>query len=230
MPIRHLHGKPTTHEKLTCQQLARRYPSREDYSNYPALPLRARGFGIDISTKLKGMKLVIIKDYVTSRSFQLEVELVPKKVRSKDPNKYLLTNFSDAAVAWVVTCYQRRWMIECLFREAKQHFAIGTCQARNFEAVTCHIAMSLFGYVCLQYLRQQRVSHHEDKDVLTLGEMRRQLQGLYLLKNGHHTQLISLQDQCENMDDALTKVITDKALVLPNTRKALSALQLLHSA
>jgi len=206
-PINHRHGKPTTHEKLTCKELALRYPKREHYSNYPALDLRARGFEIDISTKLKSIFLVIIKDYVTSRSFQLEVELVPKRARSKDKNKYLVTNFSDATVAWIISCYQRRWLIECLFREAKQHFAIGACQARNFEAVTSHIAISLFGYVVLQYLRHQFLSQSEDKDVLTLGEVRRKLNGLYQLKQGSKTWLISLQDNCENLDDALTKVL-----------------------
>ena len=115
-PRKNPRGKPTTHDRLRCNDLASRYPTRDYYSSYPAFALRARAFFADLTTKVPNLKLVIVKDYVERLILEHEAEAKRKK---KDPNRYLLTNHLDATVAWVIRCYKSRYEIERAFREAK---------------------------------------------------------------------------------------------------------------
>lgn len=211
-PRKNPRGKPTTHEEFTCNQLAAQYPKREHYSYYPALDLRAKAFFLELTPKLLNLKMVIVKDYVESPPFIQETAKSKKKSKKpkiKDPNRYLLTNRLDAVVAWVIYCYMKRYQIEWAFREAKQHLALGACSAREFSAVTQHIALSFLGFVCLQQLH----SSHGDslpqqvKEGLTLGEFRRQLQHLYKIRIGEIVYLVNLSEQCESPDDILTDTI-----------------------
>lgn len=230
-PRKNPRGKPTTHEKLKCDQLAARHPRREHYSNYPALDLRAKAFLVDLTTKIRNLKLVIVKDYLRSLSFEQEAALT-KKRKKKDPNKYLLTNNLSATVAWVIWCYKRRWQIEWAFREAKQHLALGACSARRFNAVTQHIALSFLGFVSLQQLHANLPC--EVRNDLTLGEYRRQLQQLYRVRTGESVYLVDLSEQCDPVDIILNDVLSntehsvksDKPLANPEEDKALSYLNL----
>jgi hypothetical protein len=202
-PRKNPRGKPTTHEKLRCNQLAAMYPRREHYSLYPALDLRAKAFFVDLTTKVRNLKLVVVKDYVKSRSFQQEVALTKKR----DPNRYLLTNRLDATVAWVIRCYMRRYQIEWAFREAKQHLALGACSARKFGAVTQHISLSFLGFVSLQQLHASLPC--EVKEDLTLGEFRRRLQQLYQVQTGECVYLVDLSEQCQPVDVILGDMLPD---------------------
>jgi hypothetical protein len=231
-PRKNPRGKPTTHENLRCQDLAAQYPKREHYSNYPALDLRAKAFFLDLTTKTRNLKLVIVKDYIRSLSFAEEAALRKSKKRKKDPNKYILTNCLNATVAWVILCYKRRYQIEWAFREAKQHLALGACSARNFDAVTQHISLSFLGFASLQQLHDNLPC--EVKNDLTLGEYRRQLQGLYRIRIGESVCLVNLSEKCETVDTILNDVISntehspisDKPLDESDQYKALSYLGL----
>ena len=211
-PRKNPRGKPTTYEEFTCNQLAAQYPKREHYSYYPALDLRAKAFSIELTPKLRSLKMVIVKDYVESLLFIQETASTKSKKKSKkpkikDPNRYLLTNRLDAVVAWVIHCYMRRYQIEWAFREAKQHLALGACSAREFSAVTQHIALSFLGFVCLQQLHSDSLPQ-QVKEGLTLGEFRRQLQHLYKIRIGETVHLVNLSGQCESPDDILTDIIS----------------------
>jgi len=236
-PRKNPRGKATTHEKLKCEQLSAQYPKREHYSNYPALDLRARAFAVDLTTKIRNLKLVIVKDYLRSLSFEQEAALT-KKRKKRDPNKYLLTNNLSATVAWVIWCYKRRWQIEWVFREAKQHLALGACSARKFNAVTQHIALSFLGFACLQQLHANLPLPCEVKEDLTLGEYRRQLQQLYRVRIGESVSLVNLSEQCESVDIILSDVLShqqhpaksDKHLANLEHDKTLSHLALSFAA
>jgi hypothetical protein len=214
-PRKNPRGKPSTHDKLRCNDLAARYPRSEQYSNYPALGLRAKAFFLELTPKLRNLKMVIVKDYVESPSFTQEMASTKPKAKSKkkpkikDPNRYLLTNRLDAPVAWVIRCYMKRYQIEWAFREAKQHLALGACSARKFGAVTQHIALSFLGFVCLQQLHSSYCDSlpRQVKEGLTLGEFRRQLQHLYRIRMGEIVCLVNLSEQCESPDDILTDTI-----------------------
>jgi len=209
-PRKNPRGKPTTHDRLRCHDLAARYPRREQYSHYPALDFRAKAFFIELTPKLRNLKMVIVKDYVERPPFMQEIASAKSKKKSKkpkikDPNRYLLTNRLDAVVAWVIHCYMKRYQIEWAFREAKQHLALGACSAREFGAVTQHIALSFLGFVCLQKLHSSLPQ--QVKEDLTLGEFRRQLQHLYKIRIGEIVYLVNLSGQCESPDDILTDTI-----------------------
>lgn len=231
-PRKNPRGKPTTHEKFKCQQLAARHPGREYYSNYPALDLRAKAFAVDLTTKIRNLKLVIVKDYLKSLSFEQEAAITKAKRRKKDPNKYLLTNNLNATVAWVIWRYKERWRIEWMFREAKQHLALGACSARKFNAVTQHISLSFLGFVSLQQLHSNLPC--EVKDDLTLGECRRELQQLYRVRTGKSVYLVDLSEQCEPVDIILNDVLSNTELLVKSDKplanleedKALSYLDL----
>lgn len=237
-PRRNPRGKPTTHEKLKCDQLAAQYPRREHYSNYPALDLRAKPFSVGLTTKVCNLKLVIVKDYLRSRSFAEEAAIAKAvskrkaKPKKRDPNKYLLTNSLDATVAWVIHCYKQRYQIEWAFREAKQHLALGACSARTFHAVTQHISFSFLGLVNLQQFHANLPC--EVREDLTLGECRRQLQQLYQVRIGKSVSLVNLSQQCESVDIVLDPVLPnaeysaryDKPLDDVELHKALSYLDL----
>jgi hypothetical protein len=228
-PRKNPRGKPTTHDKLRCNDLAARYPTRDYYSNYPALGLRARAFFADLTTKVPNLKLVIVKDYV--ERLILEHETNPKR-KKKDPNRYLLTNRLDATVAWVILCYMKRYEIEWVFREAKQHLALGACSATKFNAVTQHISLSFLGFASLQQLYANLPC--EVKNSLTLGGCRRLLQQLYRVRTGESVHLVNLSQQCEPVDIVLDHMLShtehpvksDKALADMELHKTLSCLDL----
>jgi hypothetical protein len=203
-PRKNPRGKPTTHDKLRCSDLAARYPTREHYSNYPALDLRARAFFTDLTTKVPNLKLVIVKDYVQRLILEHEAKTKSKK---KDPNRYLLTNHLDATVAWVIRCYIRRYEIEWVFREAKQHLALGACSATKFNAVTQHISLSFLGFASLQQLHASLPC--EVKNGLTLGGCRRLLQQLYRVRTGESVHLVNLSEKCESVDMVLDDMISN---------------------
>ena len=219
-PRKNPQGKPTTHENLRCEDLAARYPMREHYSNYPALDLRAKVIAMDLTTKIRNLKLVIVKDYLRSLSFAEEAAvkaaLAKSKKRRRDPNKYLLTNCLGANVSWIIRCYKRRYQIEWVFREAKQHLALGACSARKFNAVTQHISLSFLGFVSLQQLHGNLPG--EVKNDLTLGEYRRQLQELYRIRTGESVYLVNLSEICESVDTILNDVLS-KVEHLPKSDK-----------
>jgi hypothetical protein len=239
-PRKNPRGKPTTHENLRCEDLAARYPKREQYSNYPALDLRAKGFTMDLTTKICNLKLVIVKDYLRSLSFAEEAAvkaaLAKSKKRRRDPNKYLLTNHLDANVSWVIRCYKRRYQIEWAFREAKQHLALEACSARKFSAVTQHISLSFLGFVCLQQLHNSLPC--QVKNDMTLGEYRRQLQGVYRIRIDESVYLVNLSEKCETVDTILNDVLSevehsptsDKPLGDTKQHKTLSYLDLSMAA
>ena len=227
-------GKPTTHEKLKCEELSARYPRRDQYSNYPALNFRVKTFSVDLTTSVSDLKLVLVRDYIKSRSFEQEASLT-KKHKKRHPHKYLLTNSRTASISWVIRCYKSRWQIEWVFRESKQHLALGSCSAVSFDAVMQHISFSFFGFVGLQQLRND--TSCKVKNNHTLGEYRRELQHLYRIRMGTLVYLVNLSEQSESVDDILTdkilnnelsrtdlKAKSDKPFVLIKDDKALSYL------
>jgi len=228
-PRKNPRGKPTTHDRLRCNDLAARYPTRDHYSNYPALGLRARAFFADLTTKVPKLKLVIVKDYV--ERLILADEANPKR-KKKDPNRYLLTNHLDATVAWVICCYKSRYEIEWAFREAKQHLALGACSATKFNAVTQHISLSFLGFASLQQLHANLPC--EVKNGLTLGGCRGLLQQLYRIRTGESVYMVNLSQQCEPVDVVLDHMLpyaehplkSDKTLADMELHKALSCLDL----
>ncbi len=93
------------------------------------------------------------------------------------PNVYLLTNATASSTYQVICRYRSRWTIECLFRDLKQHLGLGACQHRRLEAVTRHIALVVFAFVCLQLVRQNFADSQPDHATnMTIGDVKKRLQ------------------------------------------------------
>jgi hypothetical protein len=122
---------------------------------------------------------------------------------SKDPNNYLLTNAIASSVPWVIRCYQKQWTVELLFRTLKQQCALCACQARKFEKVAGHIAISLLAYVCLQQLHTMLAAKGLVDKEATLGDTRRWLQDAYLVKAPTGWQFIRLSQSTLHVDAML---------------------------
>ncbi len=59
----------------------------------------------------------------------------------------------------------------------KQNLGLGACQHRNLEAVTRHIALVMFAYVCLQLVRRNFAdSQPVQASIITIGEVKKRLQ------------------------------------------------------
>ncbi|MCP4405734.1 MAG: transposase [bacterium] len=100
-----------------------------------------------------------------------------QKHSSPAPNVYLLTNATAWSTYQVVCQYRSRWAIECLFRDMKQNLGLGACQHRNLEAVTRHIALVMFAYVCLQLVRRNFADLQPvQASTITIGEVKTRLQ------------------------------------------------------
>jgi hypothetical protein len=92
-----------------------------------------------------------------------------------------------------------------VFRESKQHFALESCSAVNFDAVMQHISFSFLGFVSLQQLRSDTSCKVKNNHIL--GEYRRELQQLYRIRMGTLVYMVNLSEQSESVDNILTDKI-----------------------
>jgi len=96
--------------------------------------------------EIKGMKS---NDLSTTRvcAFAQEIALTTPKHQSKKKQQVSSDEPSRRHCAvgdWlllhkilsILRGYQGRWQIECMFRETKQHFALGACMPREFDAAS----------------------------------------------------------------------------------------------
>ncbi len=84
----------------------------------------------------------------------------------------------------IIVRYRSRWTIEVMFRDLKQHLGLGACQHRHLEAVTRHIAIVMFAYVCLQLVRQDMSSSATYQAVtMTLGDVKKHLHAQVLMSH-----------------------------------------------
>jgi SRSO17 transposase len=160
-------------------QLAQEYPHTRAYHYYPAIHCRTRRWEITIKGYPDFLSLVCIKNYATNRAFKKMVTPADKK--QKDPNKYLLTNACDLTVAEIVGWYRRRWDIEVLFRDCKQHLGFHACQARSVQAQERHIACVFLSYVLLEQMKADAAPSQKEANTWTIGKVKEWLNRQYLL-------------------------------------------------
>lgn len=166
--------------KLTCTQWASQKPYVRDYRYYKSVDSRAR----QTLACLKGagtlMKLVCIKNYATNKAFKKL--LTPSDKKAKDPNKYIITNDLNLTIPQLITWYRRRWTIEVIFRDCKQHLALGKCQAhKSLEPHLRHTAMVFLAYTLLELTNPQKSEKKEISYHKTIGELKRSLQSQQII-------------------------------------------------
>ena len=175
------------------KELVAPYPSSRDYHYYPAIRCRTRRSLVMLEDFDGFLSMVCIRHYATNPAFK---DFVPKKRKKpRDPNQYLLTNATDLTVVEIVTWYRRRWDIEVVFRDCKQHLGLKACQAQSVSVHVHHIACVLFSYSLMEQMKQIVAPADQQAHTLTIGQVKDWLNRQYLLLGGHTaTAQVSLVD------------------------------------
>jgi hypothetical protein len=176
-------SSPVADTPQRISALAAPYATR-DYIPYPQGQLRALALRVNLSGLTHGATLVIVKrqDWRQFLTRILPADHPFQQKQHDDPNTYLLTNNVVCPTYPIIVRYRSRWTIEVMFRNLKQHLGLGTCQHRNLETVTRHIAVVMFAYVCLQLARQDMLASASPQTVtMTIGEAKKHLQSHVLI-------------------------------------------------
>lgn len=188
MPYYPLENKPKRRSKklqwykLSCTQWAAQKPYVRDYRYYKKVGARARQTLVFLEKINFHIKLVCIKNYAKNKAFKEMVTASEKK--AKDPNKYLITNDVNLTIPQIISYYRSRWTIEVVFRDCKQHLALGKCQAHKaLEPHLRHTAMVFLAFTLLELTKaneDHRNPVHKTTNK-TIGDLKRELQNQQLL-------------------------------------------------
>jgi hypothetical protein len=200
LPSISLDKRPTRPRKTTVRwdgkspsELVAPYPNSRDYHYYGDIRCRTRRFPVILPDLDLFCTLVCIKNYAHNPAFKEQVSKARKK--QKDPNQYLLTNAIDLTIVEIVTWYRRRWDIEVLFRDCKQHLGLNACQAQQVSAHVHHIACVLFSHVLMDQMKAIAAKADLQAHTLTIGQVKEWLNRQYLLLGPQkQTAQLSLMD------------------------------------
>ena len=164
---------------LTCSEWAAQKPYVRDYSYYSKIDARARHELVFLKDVYFHLNLVCIKNYAKNNAFK-DIHTKADK-RAKDPNKYLVTNDIYLTIPQIVSYYRSRWTIEVIFRDCKQQFALGKCQAhKSIEPHLRHTAMVFFAFTLLEMMKS-KVNCYDNSVHKTIGDIKRYLQNQQLV-------------------------------------------------
>lgn len=100
-----------------------------------------------------------------------EVKVVFSRRRSDHSVIALVTNDRGRARQRVVGDYLRRWSIELLIKDEKQHLGLGAYRVLRYRAVVRHLHLVDCAYACLTHVglaAQRAQGHKQNKNVLRL--------------------------------------------------------------
>lgn len=203
LPYNPLTNKPKRQRKypqwfqLTGSQWAAQKPYVRDYNYYRTVAARARQALVLVDRINLLLKLVCIKDYAHNKAFH-DIQTKADK-RAKDPNKYLVTNDLNLTIPQIIQGYRKRWTIEVLFRDCKQHLALGKCQARkSVDPHLRHTAIVFLAYTLLELMKSKNYYADVNK---TIGAVKRYLQNQQLIYINGQYQIVDLSKINLNWDD-----------------------------
>jgi len=184
MPFNPLDNKPKRRCKylrwyqLTGTELAAQTPYVRDYHYYLTVAARARTYLILVEDVDFLLRLVCIKNYAKNKTFK-DIHTKADK-RAKDSNKYLVTNDVNLTIPNIINYYRNRWTIEVMFRDCKQHLALGKCQVhKSLDPQLRHTAIVFLAFTLLELMKSNG-NHYSAVDT-TIGDIRRYLQNQQLV-------------------------------------------------
>lgn len=166
-------------KEKTATQWAAPYPHSRDYHHYDQIPCRARRWPVFVKDVPFVLTLVCIKNYAKTKTFKQMV--TPAEKKAKDPNKYLVTNQCELTTVQIIQRYQKRWAVEVLFRDSKQHLGLCAYQGQSVEAHQRHIACVFFAYTRMELLKDQVPPAPTPAHTLSIGDVKTWLERQYLL-------------------------------------------------
>jgi hypothetical protein len=104
-----------------------------------------------------------------------EVKVVFSRRRGDSSIISLVTNDLGRPARRVVADYLRRWSVELLIKDEKQHLGLGAYRVKRYRAVVRHLHLVDAAYACLTHLGLKThgaQGHHKSKSVLHLPPIR----------------------------------------------------------
>ena len=99
------------------------------------------------------------------------VKIVFSRRRGESKHIALVTDDLNASMRTIVTDYLKRWSIEMLIKDEKQHLGLGDYRVRRYQAVVRHLHLVDCAYACLTHvgIKAYRVQgQNKTKKVLRL--------------------------------------------------------------
>ncbi len=139
-------------------------------SRYASHVLRRGGEWMSI-TGLQRTHSYRVAERIGTRKKLGEVKVVFSRRRGDHSIIALVTNDLERARQRVVGDYLRRWSIELLIKDEKQHLGLGAYRVLRYRAVVRHLHLVDCAYACLTHVgleAQRTQGHHKNKNVLRL--------------------------------------------------------------
>lgn len=192
-------------DQLTSTELASQTPYVRDYHYYPKVAARARTYLVLVEDVDFLLRLVCIKNYATNTAFK-DIHTNADK-RAKDRNKYLVTNDVNLTIPNIINYYRHRWTIEVMFRDCKQHLALGKYQGhKSLDAQLRHTAMVFLAFTLLELMKS--AGHNGSAIDTTIGDIRRYLQNQQLLYINGQYHVVDISTSPSNWDQV--NEVTDR--------------------
>jgi len=80
------------------------------------------------------------------------VKVVFSRRRGQNKHIVLVTDDMNASMRTIVTDYLKRWSIEMLIKDEKQHLGLGDYRVRRYQAVVRHLHLVDAAYACLTHM------------------------------------------------------------------------------
>jgi SRSO17 transposase len=80
------------------------------------------------------------------------VKVVFSRRRGESKHIALVTDDLNASMRTIVTDYLKRWSIEMLIKDEKQHLGLGDYRVRRYQAVVRHLHLVDVAYACLTHV------------------------------------------------------------------------------
>lgn len=139
-------------------------------SSYAPNVLRRRGKWMNIAGLQRTHSYRVAERIGTMKKLG-DVKVVFSRRRSDHAIIALVTNDLERARHKVVGDYLRRWSIELLIKDEKQHLGLGAYRVLRYRAVVRHLHLVDCAYACLTHVgleAQRAQGRHKNKNVLRL--------------------------------------------------------------
>jgi SRSO17 transposase len=143
-------------------------------SRYGSNVLRRSGEWLKIAG-LKGKRVYRLAERIGHLKKLGEVKVVFSRRRGDDSIIALVTDDLERPARRVVADYLRRWSIELLIKDEKQHLGLGAYRVKRYRAVVRHLHLVDAAYACLTHLGLKShgaQGHDKTKNVLRLPPIR----------------------------------------------------------
>jgi hypothetical protein len=143
-------------------------------SRYGSNVLRRSGEWMKIAG-LKGKREYRLAERIGHLKKLREVKVVFSRRRGDGSIVALVTDDLERPARRVVADYLRRWSIELLIKDEKQHLGLGAYRVKRYRAVVRHLHLVDAAYACLTHLGLKTYGaqgHHKTKNVLHLPPIR----------------------------------------------------------